>query len=99
MRQRKVAARSAVQQDVTECCRDFVAELLSDFRAARNIAGSIGDRQGSGYIEYLQRLKGIKRETINHNETFKGDRDRQTDRQKERKKPSLLAKRPVRTAQ
>ena len=79
----------------------FVAELLSDFRAARNIAGSMGNRQGSGYsgyIEYLQRLKGRERERERERIIMKPIRETETERQKERKKQSLLAKNPVHTA-
>ena len=62
----------------------FAAELLSDFREVWNIAGSMGNRQGSVYIAYVQRMEGIKRD--NHLETFKGDRDRERERERERQK-------------
>jgi len=53
----------------------FVAGLLSDFREARNIAGCMGNRKGSGYIAYVKRMEGMKRDS--QLENFKGDRDRE----------------------
>ena len=81
MRQRKVAACWQYNRMSLDVAEGFVAELLSDFREARNIAGSMGNRQDSGYIEYLRRLKGIKRERERETVIMKPLRETETDRQ------------------
>ena len=87
LEERKVAACVAVQQNVTENSRGFVAEILSDFREARNIASSMRNRQGSGHIAMCIGWKESRETNL---ETFKGDRDRERERDRKRGKSNLF---------